>query len=107
MEFANEETEEQITRRRSYYMIAIILLVLWGFSGSDIKLWSDSKDEPTHAAVNTTLMIQTTAMSFAQLKNTLALVLWEAIDAFANITYAPNITTTYVGVSLRALPVYT
>lgn len=100
----NEEARE--TRRRSYYIIAAIVLVLWILSDSSIdNLWSnepESEAETDHMQnfLNTTLVMQTTAIPFSQLKATLASVLWEAIDAFVNSTYAPNITTTYVGVSL-------
>jgi hypothetical protein len=103
---ANEEAPEQIRRRRSYYIIAAIVFILWILSDSSINdVWSNgpkSEDETTHMQnfPNTTLVMQTTAIPFVQLKNTLASVLWEAIDAFVNSTYAPNITTTYFGVSL-------
>lgn len=98
----NEEAREQ-TRRRSYYIIAGIVFTLWVLSDSSIgEAWSnDSKSEEQanqlQNFVNTTLVMQTTAIPFSQLKNALASVLWEAIDAFVNSTYAPNITTTYIG----------
>lgn len=102
----NEEAREQ-TRRRSYYIIAGIVFILWVLSDSSISdPWSNYSKSEEQAnqlqnIVNTTLVMQTTAIPFSQLKNTLASVLWEAIDAFVNSTYAPNITTTYVGVSLQ------